>query len=124
MVYDLADIVEVPVRCSLLSQELLVSIEHDMQVELLLQQHQAVVAETLDGSHGCNLAHPAVGDMSIEHSQNYMLYTMPNAADPGQPPQVCASHPYSGCATSCVMKMIHMQQGSRLGWCLVSGLMQ
>ena len=73
MLYDLADIVEVPVRCSLLSQELLVSIEHDMQVELLLQQHQAVVAETLDGSHGCNLAHPAFGNIS----------TMPNAADQG-----------------------------------------
>ena len=68
MLYDLADIVEVPVRCSLLSQELLVSIEHDMQIELLLQQHQAVVAETLDGSHGCNLAHPAVSNISIHRT--------------------------------------------------------
>ena len=45
--------------CSLLSQELLVSIEHDMQVELLLQQHQPMMAEALDGAHGGNLAHPA-----------------------------------------------------------------
>lgn len=55
----LADIVEVSVRRSLLGQELLVSVEHDMQVELLLQQHEAVVAEALDGAHGSNLAHPA-----------------------------------------------------------------
>ena len=54
----LADIVEVSVRRSLLGKELLVSIEHDMQVELLLQQHEAVVAEALDGAHGSNLAHP------------------------------------------------------------------
>ena len=55
----LADIVEVSVRCGLLGQELLVSIEHDMQVELLLQQHEAMVAEALDGAHGRDLAHPA-----------------------------------------------------------------
>lgn len=55
----LADIIEVSVRRSLLSKELLVSIEHDMQVELLLQQHEAVMAEALDGAHGSNLAHPA-----------------------------------------------------------------
>ena len=55
----LANVVEVPVGCSLLSQKLLVSIEHDMQVELLLQQHQSVMAEALDGAHGGNLAHPA-----------------------------------------------------------------
>lgn len=54
----LADIVEVSVRRSLLGKELLVSIEHDMQVELLLQQHEAMVAEALDGAHGSNLAHP------------------------------------------------------------------
>ena len=29
-----------------------------MQVELLLQQHEAMVAEALDGAHGSNLAHP------------------------------------------------------------------
>lgn len=46
-------------RRSLLGKELLVSIEHDMQIELLLQQHEAVVAEALDGTHGSNLAHPA-----------------------------------------------------------------
>ncbi len=68
MLNHLTDIVEVPVRCSLLSQELLVSIEHDVQVELLLQQHQAVVAETLDGSHGCNLAYPAVSNISIHRT--------------------------------------------------------
>ena len=33
----LADIVEVPVGGSLLSKELLVSIEHDMQLELMIQ---------------------------------------------------------------------------------------
>ena len=54
----LADVVKVSVRRSLLGKELLVSIEHDMQVELLLQQHEAVVAEALDGAHGSNLAHP------------------------------------------------------------------
>ena len=36
----LADVIEVPVWCTLLGQELLVSIEHHVQVELLLQQHQ------------------------------------------------------------------------------------
>lgn len=56
---DLADIVEIPVGRCLLGQELLVGVEHDVQVELLLQQHQAVVAEALDGAHGRNLAHPA-----------------------------------------------------------------
>ena len=30
-----------------------------MQVELLLQQHQPVMTEALDGSHSCNLTHPA-----------------------------------------------------------------
>ena len=55
----LADIVEVSVGCRLLGKELLVSVEHDMQVELLLQQHEAVVTEALDWAHGCNLAHPA-----------------------------------------------------------------
>lgn len=54
----LADIVEVSMRRSLLGQELFVGIEHDMQVELLLQQHEAVVAEALDGAHGSDLAHP------------------------------------------------------------------
>lgn len=54
----LANVVEVSVRRSLLGKELLVSIQHDMQVELLLQQHEAMVAEALDGAHGSNLAHP------------------------------------------------------------------
>lgn len=45
--------------CSLLGQELLICIQHDVQIELLLQQHQAVMAEALDGTHGRDLAHPA-----------------------------------------------------------------
>lgn len=47
-------------RGSLLSQELLVSVEHDVQVELLLQQHKAMMAEALDGAHRCYLTHPAL----------------------------------------------------------------
>ena len=47
-------------RGSLLSQELLVSVEHDVQVELLLQQHEAMMAEALDGAHRCYLTHPAL----------------------------------------------------------------
>ena len=54
----LADVVEVSVRRGLLGKELLVSIEHDMQIKLLFQQHEAMVAEALDGAHGSNFAHP------------------------------------------------------------------
>ena len=55
----LADIVEISVWRCLLSQELLVRIQHDMQIELLLQQHEPMVAEALDGAHSSDLAHPA-----------------------------------------------------------------
>ena len=56
----LSDIVEVPVWGSLLRQELLVRIKHNVQVEFLLQQHEAVVTEALNGAHSRDLAHPAV----------------------------------------------------------------
>lgn len=58
--------------CGFLSQELLVSIEHDMQVELLLQQHQPVMAEALDGAHGSNLAHPAT-EQAVQTSLRRMM---------------------------------------------------
>lgn len=40
----LANVVKVSVRCALLCQELLVSVQHHMQVELLLKQHQPAYA--------------------------------------------------------------------------------
>ena len=57
-------------RC-FLSQELLVSIEHDVQVELLLQQHQPMMTKALDGAHGCNLAHSA--PQNVEHVNQVYL---------------------------------------------------
>lgn len=38
-----ADVVEVTVGCSLLTEELLVCVQHDVQVELLLQQDEPVM---------------------------------------------------------------------------------
>lgn len=42
-----------------------------MQVELLLKKHKTVMAEALDGTHGCNLAHPAT------QSQTYGYFRKP-----------------------------------------------
>mmetsp|Transcript_19321 Transcript_19321/g.48599 ORF Transcript_19321/g.48599 Transcript_19321/m.48599 type:complete len:215 (+) Transcript_19321:1032-1676(+) len=53
----LAYIVEVTVWGSLLRQKLLIRIKHAVQVELLLQQLQAMVAQRLDGPHGDDLQH-------------------------------------------------------------------
>ena len=55
----LSDVVEVAVRGGLLREELLVGIQLLVQAELLLQQHQAVVAERLGGAHGRDPQHPA-----------------------------------------------------------------
>lgn len=45
-------------RSTLLRQKLLVRVQHDVQVELLLQKLQSVVAEALDGPHGRDLQNP------------------------------------------------------------------
>mmetsp|Transcript_12255 Transcript_12255/g.51590 ORF Transcript_12255/g.51590 Transcript_12255/m.51590 type:complete len:756 (-) Transcript_12255:852-3119(-) len=47
---DLAHVVEVAMRRALLREELFVGIEHEVHVELLLKEQQAVVAEALHGA--------------------------------------------------------------------------
>lgn len=49
---DFAHIVKVTVRRALLRQKLFVRVEHDVQVELLFQQAQAVVGVRFDGAGG------------------------------------------------------------------------
>ena len=45
----LPDVVKVSVRRRLLREELLIRVEHRIEVELLLEQHQTVVGKALDG---------------------------------------------------------------------------
>lgn len=51
----LPDVIKVAVWRALLRLELLVAVEHDVEVELLLQQHQTGVAERLDRAKGRHL---------------------------------------------------------------------
>ena len=54
---DLPDVVKVPVRRRLLREELLVRVKHSVEVELLLEQHQAVVRKAFDGPQGAVAQH-------------------------------------------------------------------
>ena len=49
---DLSDIIEVPMWRCLLGEELLICIEHCIEVELLLKQHKSVVSKALDRPQG------------------------------------------------------------------------
>lgn len=54
----LSDVVEVSVWCCLLRSVLLVRVEHGVQVELLLQEHEPVVAVALHRANGTEAQHP------------------------------------------------------------------
>jgi hypothetical protein len=54
----LAYIVKVAMRRTLLGQKLLVSVQHDVEVELLLQQLQALVREGADMAGRAHLEQP------------------------------------------------------------------
>ncbi len=55
----LADVVEVSVGRRFLGEEFLVRVELLVQTELLLQQHQPVVAQRLCRAHRADSQHPA-----------------------------------------------------------------
>lgn len=55
----LADVVEVAVGRRFLGEELLVRVQLLVQAELLLQQHQAVVAQRFGRAHRADAQYPA-----------------------------------------------------------------
>jgi hypothetical protein len=55
----LADVVEVTMRGAFLGKELLVGIQHDMEVKLLLQKLQAMMTEAFHRTHCSYFQHPA-----------------------------------------------------------------